>query len=506
MLGLTIAQSFASGKAAGYDNIPMSIIKESIQIISGPLVHIMNLSIAHGVVPDQMKIARVVPLFKADDQSLFTNYRPVSVLPSFSKFLERIIYNRLYDYLTNLHILCDNQFGFRKNHSTTLALIDLHEKISSAIDHGELAVGVFLDLSKAFDTVNHSILFDKLEHYGIRGLALKWIKSYFSNRLQFVEYNGYVSYRANIMCGVPQGSILGPLFFLLYINDIINTSTILQLILFADDTNVFVSHKDKDYLTNILNAELNKLSIWFRANRLSLNLKKTKFIVFKPSQKRTNQTIQLLINNQKIDQVKETVFLGVIMDENLNWKSEISHVANKVSKCTGIIRKSSFYLSTKTLRTLYFSLVYPYLFYCNLAWASTYRTNLIRLEILQKRVIRTIAKTTFDAHTDPIFQNLGILKFHDIYLIQLGLFMYSYQNHTLPLKFHCKFTLQSQIHSYNTRNSCKFRLPFCRTRTKQFSVFYQGPKFYNTLNTNIINASSPFSFKRALKAFICNNY
>ena len=143
---------------------------------------------------------------------------------------------------------------------------------------------------------------------------------------------------------------------------------------------------------------------------------------------------------------------------------------------------------------------------CNLVWASTYRTNLIRLEILQKRVIRTIAKTTFDAHTDPIFQNLGILKFHDIYLIQLGLFMYSYQNHTLPLKFHCKFTLQSQIHSYNTRNSRKYRLPFCRTRTKQFFVFYQGPKFYNTLNTNIIKASSPFSFKRALKEFICNNY
>ena len=162
-------------------------------------------------------------------------------------------------------------------------------------------------------------------------------------------------------------------------------------------SNVFVSHKDKDCLANILKAELNKLSLWFRANRLSLNLKKNKFIVFKPCQKRTNQTIQLLINSQKIDQVKETVFLGVIMHENWNWKSEISHVANKLSKCTGIIRKSSFYLSTKTLRTLYFSLVYPYFFYCNLVWASTYRTNLIRLEILQKRVIRTIAKTTFDA-------------------------------------------------------------------------------------------------------------
>ena len=205
---ITIAQSFASGKAAGYDSIPMFIIKESIQIISEPLAHIMNLSIAYGIVPDQMKIARVVPLFKADDPSLFTNYRPISILPSFSKFLERIIYSRILDYLTNLHILCDNQFGFRKNHSTVLALIDLHDKISSALDNGELAVGIFLDLSKAFDTVNHSILFDKLEHYGIRGLGLKWIKSYFSKRLQFVEYNGHVSSRTNISCGVPQLKVL----------------------------------------------------------------------------------------------------------------------------------------------------------------------------------------------------------------------------------------------------------------------------------------------------------
>jgi len=185
------------------------------------------LTIAHGIVPDQMKIARVVLLFKAEDPSLFTNYRPVSILPSFSKLLERVIYNPILDFLTNLHILCDNQlglvFGFRKNHSTTLALIYLHDKISSAFDNGELAVGVFLDLSRAFDTVDHSILFDKLEHNGICGLSLKWVKSYFSNRLQFVEYNGHVSSR-DISCGVPQGSILGPLFFLLYINDIKNAT------------------------------------------------------------------------------------------------------------------------------------------------------------------------------------------------------------------------------------------------------------------------------------------
>ena len=264
--------------------------------------------------------------------------------------------------------------------------------------------------------------------------------------------NTTVSSRTNISCGVPQGSILGPLFFLLYINDINNASKILQLILFADDTNVFLSHKDADCLANILNTELNKLSIWFKANKLSLNLKKTKFMVFKPGQKRKSHDIQLLINDYKLDQVKETIFLGVILDESLNWKSEISHVANKVSKSIGIIRKSNFYLSTNSLRTLYFSLVYPYFFYCNLVWASTYKSNLVRLEILQKRVVRTISKTHFYGHTDPIFRKVGILKFHDMHLLQLGLFMY---------------TLIKTVW-----NSHLYRLPLCRTNIKQFSFFF----------------------------------
>ena len=282
---IEISKSFQSNKAASYDKIPMSIIKRIIDIIAEPIAHIINLSIISGIVPDEMKIARVIPLFKAGDRSIISNYRPVSILPSFSKFLERV-YNRLLSYLNRFKILCDNQYGFRKNHSTSFALIDLYDKISDAIDSKETSVGIFLDLSKAFDTVNHNILFDKLEYYGIRGLPLRWIKNYFSNRFQFVQYNEYYSSYKKVCCRVPQGSILGPLFFLLYINDICNVSQLIEMVLFADDTNIFFSHKEPQYVINTLNREMKKLSDWFQANKLSLNVKKSKFMVFKPRQKK----------------------------------------------------------------------------------------------------------------------------------------------------------------------------------------------------------------------------
>ena len=277
------------------------------------------------MVPDELKIACVVPIFKSGDKVLFSNYRPISVLPCFSKFLERIIYNRIINYLNDFNVLCDNQYGFRKNRSPSLALIDLCDKISSAFDRREHAIGVFLDLSKAFDTVNHVILFDKLEHYGIRGLALEWVKSYFSERKQFVEFN-------NVRSSPRGASRLYPWSFIFYpvLNDL-NNASILDAILFADDTNLFISHNDPVYLINTLNRELNKLSTWFAANRLSLNLSKTNFMVFKPWQKRQSFEFQVSIKEQPILRVPETMFLGVFLDDNLTWKPHISLLASKLS-------------------------------------------------------------------------------------------------------------------------------------------------------------------------------
>ena len=237
--------------------------------------------------------------------------------------MERIVYNRIINYVDKFDIISDHQYGFRKNHSTSQALLQLYNKISAAIDRKEFTVGIFLDLSKAFDTVNHDILFDKLEHYGIRGVALDWMKNYFHNRLQFVQYNNTLSTFKSIRCGVPQGSILGPLLFLLYINDLCDVTNVLEFILFADDTNLFYSHKNQSSLANVINREIDKLSEWFRANKLSINIKKSNYMLFKPRQKRLNIELPISLNGDKIDMVKEVVFLGVILDEHISWKPHI---------------------------------------------------------------------------------------------------------------------------------------------------------------------------------------
>ena len=214
--------------------------------------------------------------------------------------MEKVFYKRLSNYLNTHNILCANQYGFRKGHSTSLALVDLYDRISEAIDKKEYAVGIFLDLSKAFDTVDHDILFEKLEYYCVRGIALSWIKSYFSDRKQFVQFNNTCSAFKSITCGVPQGSILGPLMFFIYINDICNVSDVAKLILFADDTNLFFSHINPVHLVNVTNGELQKFSIWLRANKLSLNLDKTKFMIFKPRQKNQPTNFKIVLNNREL--------------------------------------------------------------------------------------------------------------------------------------------------------------------------------------------------------------
>ena len=480
----------------------MHVIKSSFHLISSPLVIIINQSLQKGIFPDKLKIAKVIPVYKSEDPCLFVNYRPISLLSNFSKFFERVVYNRLIDFVQKYDILYNCQFGFRKNHSTALACIHLINKIASAIDRHETTAGVFLDLSKAFDTIDHQILFGKLEHYGIRGLALEWIKSYFSCRQQFVQFNSTCSSKQTIKCGVPQGSILGPLFFILYINDLPHASQLTQPLLFADDTSIFYSHSDPKRVQSVLNDELRNYDMWLKCNKLSVNIKKTNYVIFKPRQRIANHDFNVFFGLHLLKQTNVTKFLGVYLDEHLTWKHHISFLSKQIAKSVGIIFRSRFHLSSRTKLALYYSLIYPYITYCNSTWSSTYVSALNRIFYLQKRAVRAITNSDYRAHSAPLFAKLGIMDIFQINSFQISKFMFYYHNQLLPSMFSNLFETSRQVHDYGTRIANNYRPHFCRTNIKQFTILYQGPKIWNSLPGSIINSSSYLNFKKNMLGFL----
>ena len=308
--------------------------------------------------PHQLKVANVIPLYKADTPMCFNHYRPVSLLCILSKVFEKIMYSRLFEFMERFQIIYKNQFGFRKKHSSYMALMVLMDEISKFQEQGEYVVGVFLDFSKAFDTVNNDILFKKLHHYGIRGGALKWFQSYLSARYQYVTYNGTESTKQNIKCGVPQGSILGPLLFLIDINDLANVCKYMMPLLFADDTHLFRGGKNINDRHDEISHDLASISEWLKSNKLTLNIKKTHFIVFTRNGA-TKPHVNLCIDGHSIGEVRKTKFLGVIIDNRLNWKDHITYISGKFSKGSGIILKARKHLDKDALKTLYYSFVYP---------------------------------------------------------------------------------------------------------------------------------------------------
>jgi len=452
-----------------------------------------------------MKIAKVIPIFKKDDPAEVKNYRPISLLPVISKILERLAYNRLYKFLIDNNLLNPNQFGFRKGYSTEYAIIQSCDTIINTLSRKEHIIGIFLDLSKAFDTIDHQILIHKLSKLGVRGIVLSWFQNYLTNRKQFVTVQSKTSSRSNMICGVPQGSILGPLLFLIYINDIINSSQLLNFILFADDTNIFYSHKCMNTLINTLNTELSKVSLWFKCNKLSLNIDKTCFMHFTNSQSRTNHNINLTIDNIPIIEKKSTKFLGVIIDSNLSWNDHIKKISISVSKAIGILWKLKPILTKRILLVLYNSFVLPYINYCNIVWGNCNKSKIESLFLLQKKAIRVCTHSAYLAHTDPLFKQLNTLKVHDLHTYQSAIFMFKHTTHLLPF-FHDAFTQNTNIHSYPTRHSSDFHLNNPKLLIAHRSIRHHGPDIWNSLPEQIHLCTSLFSFKATMKRHIVSNY
>ena len=500
----SIVCSLSPSRSEGHDGLCITPVKEVIDCLSHPLAYLCNLSFSTGVFPDSLKIAKVIPIFKTDDPSNFSNYRPISILSCLSKILEKLVHSRLSKFLTKFEILNHQQYGFRQHHSTYMAVLDLVSKIFQGFEKNEFTIGIFVDLKKAFDTVDHSVLIDKLDFYGIRGIPLAWFASYLSNRKQFVQIDTISSITQPIKCGVPQGSVLGPLLFILYINDLFHSSSFLSFILFADDTNIFFSHKDINTLFDTVNTELNTVSSWFNANKLTLHPDKTKFILFFPPRKKISETnIRISINGNNISRVSNTKFLGVIINENLCWKPHITSICSKASKIIGIFCKARQLLSSLTLLTLYNSLFLPYLTYCNLIWASTYTSHSKPLFLLQKKAVRIISFAPPRSHTKPFFLKFNILPLLSIYKYQISCFVFSHINKCLPSSLSSLLQFNFELHDHLTRS--RFNLHKINLKY-QFSICSQAPAIWNNIPLSIRNTLNTSNFKSKLKLHFLNEY
>ena len=315
-----IKTTMKSKTSRGIDDINSEFIKKIKQNIKVPLSKLINMSLETGKIPASLKIAKVIPIFKNKSPEEYTNYRPISLLPIMSKILEKVVHKRLYNFmnLQTCNQLYNNQYGFRTKHSTIHAITQLSAEILESFDNNNFTLGVFLDLSKAFDTINHSTLLKKLEHYGIRGVALEWFRNYLLDRKQYVHFNGINSNQQYVTCGVPQGSVLGPLLFIIYTNDLPNAKRSSRCILFADDTTIYYSSNNLNNLISKITSDLEHLTDWFSANKLSLNVITTNVILFSNDTRNiADKTIKLSLSNMNINRVSETKFLGILIDDKL---------------------------------------------------------------------------------------------------------------------------------------------------------------------------------------------
>ncbi len=503
---IKIIEKFNPNKSPGHDNIGNFILKKVGSEVAKPLTMIFNLSLSTGIVPEKLKTAKVIPIFKKDDPEVFSNYRPVSLLPCLSKILERLVFDRCVHYMDSHKILNDKQFGFRSNHSTYMAIMQLVDKINTAVEKDETTIGIFLDLSKAFDTIDHSILLHKLEHYGFRGIVLEWFKNYLHKRKQFVSYNSCESEMKDIICGVPQGSILGPLLFIIYVNDIINASDVLEFILFADDTTILFSHKQIESQIKLVNKELNEVCNWFKANKLSVNASKTNYMILGTPHMTSVKQTDIVLDNTTLDRVQCTKFLGVLIDESLTWKNHIDCVSKTISRNIGIMNKLKHYVPDHILHTLYCTLVLPYLNYGILVWGNTCKTYLNKLVKLQKWAIRTVSNSHYRSHTGPIFSKYKILKVNDMYNLELGAFMFKYSTNGLPNVFNNYFVKRSDIHNYPTRRANDLNLTKNKKCFSDNAVRTSGPILWNSINKSLKMANSLKHFREMYKRELLIDY